>query len=46
MKIKKNPLKLYASPKAVITLFLTLPGKSRVNHIIIRIKNLNEKRGC
>ena len=42
MKVRKNPIKLYASPKAVIAQFLKLPGESRVNNIIQRIKNLND----
>ena len=42
MKIKKNPLKLYASPEAVITQFLSLPGENRTSNIIQRVKNLNE----
>jgi predicted GH43/DUF377 family glycosyl hydrolase len=40
MKIKRNPLKLYASPKAVITQFLSLPGENRISNIIQRVKNL------
>jgi predicted GH43/DUF377 family glycosyl hydrolase len=43
MKISKHPTKLYASAKAVVTLFLNLPGSDRVLHVIQRLKNLNEK---
>src|SRR5580700_4635036 len=43
MKIIKHPLKLYASAKAVITLFLRLPGNDRVHNVVRRLENLNEK---
>ena len=43
MKINKHPIKLFASVKAVITLFLNLPGEDRVKHIVQRVENLNEK---
>ena len=43
MNINKNALRLFASAKAVITLYLTLPGNSRVEHVIIRLEMLNEK---
>jgi predicted GH43/DUF377 family glycosyl hydrolase len=43
MKINKHPIKLYASAKAVITLFLHLPGSDRVVHVIQRLEKLNEK---
>jgi hypothetical protein len=43
MKISKHPTKLYASAKAVVTLFLNLPGSDRVLHVIQRLKNLSEK---
>jgi predicted GH43/DUF377 family glycosyl hydrolase len=43
MKINKHPTKLYASAKAVVTLFLNLPGSDRVLHVIQRLKNLSEK---
>ena len=42
MKINKHPIKLYASAKAVITLFLNLPGEDRIKHIVQRVENLNE----
>jgi predicted GH43/DUF377 family glycosyl hydrolase len=42
MNINKQPLKLYASPKAVITLFLSLPGDDRVKNIIQRIEKWND----
>src|ERR1700688_163413 len=43
MKISKHSIKLYASAKAVVTLFLRLPGTDRVLHVIQRLENLNEK---
>ena len=43
MNINKKSLRLYASAKAVITQFLTLPGTSRVEHVILRLEMLNEK---
>lgn len=43
MVIKKSPLKLYASPKAVIANFLQLPGTNRVQNIISRVTNLSEQ---
>ena len=43
MNINKNSLRLFASAKAVITLYLTLPGNSRVEHVITRLEMLNEK---
>ena len=42
MNIKKNPIKLYASAKAVITQHLSLPGENRISNIIHRVKGLNE----
>lgn len=42
MKIKKNPIRLHAFAKGVITHFLLLPGKDRVSNIINRLKNLSE----
>ena len=42
MKVSKSPIKLYASSKAVIVQFLSLPGKSRVVNIIRRVKNIND----
>ncbi|HEY4936385.1 MAG TPA: hypothetical protein VII44_07385, partial [Puia sp.] len=43
MKISKHPTKLYASAKAVITLFLSLPGSERVQHAVQRLEKLSEK---
>ncbi len=43
MKVTKHPLRLRASPKAVITHFLFLPGNSRVKNIVKRIKDLTEQ---
>jgi predicted GH43/DUF377 family glycosyl hydrolase len=42
MKITKSPIKLYASPKAVIAQFLKLPGENRISNIIQRVKNLSD----
>lgn len=42
MKVDKSPIKLYASPKAVIAQLLNLPGESRITNIIQRVKNLND----
>jgi predicted GH43/DUF377 family glycosyl hydrolase len=42
MKIKRNPIRLYASAKAVITQFLSLPGENRTSDIIHRVKSLQE----
>jgi predicted GH43/DUF377 family glycosyl hydrolase len=42
MNINKNTLRLYASAKAVITQYLTLPGNSRVEHVVMRLDALNE----
>ncbi len=39
--MNKLPLRLYASAKSVITLFLTLPGTDRVNHVIGRLDIMN-----
>ncbi len=41
MKVTKSPIKLNASPKAVIAQFLSLPGEGRITNIIQRVKNLN-----
>ncbi|HLY69777.1 MAG TPA: glycoside hydrolase family 130 protein [Puia sp.] len=43
MKINKHPIKLFASAKAVITLFLHLPGEDRARHIVERMENLDEE---
>jgi hypothetical protein len=42
MNINKHSLQLKASVRAVITLFLKLPGNDRINHIISRIEKLND----
>lgn len=42
MKVIKDPLKLYASPTAVIAGFLQLPGNNRIENIISRVKNLSD----
>lgn len=43
MKVTKHSLKLYASPKAVIAQFLSLPGGNRISNIIRRAEKLNEE---
>src|SRR5579872_4741608 len=43
MNINKNKLRLYASAKAVIAQYLTLPGNSRIEHVIRRLDMLDEK---
>ncbi len=43
MKFTKNDIRFYASPKAVITQFLNLPGNDRVKNIIERVENLRDK---
>lgn len=43
MKIIKNSLRLYADAKAVITLFLHLPGSERVTHVVNRLEKLNKE---
>jgi predicted GH43/DUF377 family glycosyl hydrolase len=42
MDIKKHPLQLRASLKAVITLFLNLPDQERIHQIISRIEKLDD----
>ena len=42
MNIKKSSIRLYVSAKAVIALFLQLPGKDRILHIIKRVATWNE----
>ncbi len=42
MNITKNPIRLLASAKGVITHFLFLPGPDRITNIIRRLKILNE----
>ncbi len=43
MDIRKSSIRLYADPKAVITMFLQLPGNSRVTNIINRVAVMDEK---
>ena len=43
MKIIKKDIRFYASPKAVITQFLYLPGNDRVKNIIERVENLTDE---
>ncbi len=43
MKVTKNSIRLHASAKGVITSFLFLPGKNRVNNVIKRLENLSEE---
>ncbi len=42
MKVIKSSIKLYASPKALITQFLYLPGTDRITNIIKRLAILQE----
>ncbi len=42
MKIQKQPLRLTASPRAVIALFLHLPGEARVLHVVQRVEGMPE----
>jgi len=48
MKITKNSIRLHASAKGVITHFLYLPGKNRINNVIGRLENLTDAEvdGC
>lgn len=43
MKVTKNPIRLHATPRAVITQFLYLPGKHRIKNIVARLIKLDEK---
>ncbi len=43
MIVTKNPLKLYASPRAVIANYLHLPGGNRIVNIIQRLWHLSEE---
>lgn len=43
MKITKNPVRLQATAKGVITLFLSLPGANRITNIIKRVEQLTEE---
>ncbi|MEO5673520.1 MAG: glycoside hydrolase family 130 protein [Chitinophagales bacterium] len=40
MNLTKSSLRLYASPKAVITLFLYLPGSNRITNVVQRVEKL------
>jgi predicted GH43/DUF377 family glycosyl hydrolase len=42
MNINKLPVKLNGSVKAVITLFLKLPGDGRIRHVVQRVENMKE----
>jgi predicted GH43/DUF377 family glycosyl hydrolase len=42
MKVIKNPIKLQATAKAVITQFLYLPGKNRIKNVVTRLQKLDE----
>ncbi|MEP7129402.1 MAG: hypothetical protein ABI729_11060, partial [Chitinophagales bacterium] len=42
MKITKSPVQLFASPKAVILQYLSLPGSERVHHVINRLEKFSE----
>jgi predicted GH43/DUF377 family glycosyl hydrolase len=42
MKIKKSSVQLMASSRAVIALFLNLPGGNRTTHILERLNKLSE----
>lgn len=44
MKVTKKNIRFYASPKAVITLFLHLPGNDRIKNVIERVENLTEEQ--
>src|SRR6476620_10503958 len=43
MEVIKSSIRLLASPKAVIANFLHLPGNSRTQSIIARVKKMNEE---
>ena len=43
MKITKNPVRLHASAKGVITHFLFLPGNNRISNVIQRVESLTEE---
>ncbi len=42
MNINKHIIKLQASVKAVITLFLNLPGDERISHVVQRVADMKE----
>jgi predicted GH43/DUF377 family glycosyl hydrolase len=43
MKITKKNIRLYASPRAVITQFLHLPGNERVKHVVDKIELMDDE---
>ncbi len=43
MNISKQPFKLYASAKAVIALYLSLPGTDRIQHVIQKLEKLSQQ---
>jgi len=43
MNIIKSPLRLYASPKGVITRFLYLPGIKRISNVVRRVEELSKE---
>src|SRR5580700_3439219 len=48
MRISKQSTKLFASAKAVITLYLSLPGEDRIANVVRRVEGLSEDnvRAC
>jgi hypothetical protein len=42
MEINKSPLRLEANVKAVIPLFLNLPGTDRISHIVLGVSKLKK----
>ena len=42
MNVKKHSMRLVASPKAVITQFLYLPGQNRVSNIVNRVLSMDD----
>ncbi len=48
MRISKQSTKLFASAKAVITLYLSLPGEDRIANVVRRVEGLSENnvRAC
>ena len=43
MKVTKNPIRLHASAKGVITSFLFLPGSNRIRNVIKRVQNFSDE---
>jgi hypothetical protein len=43
MKITKKNIRLYASPRAVITQFLHLPGTDRVKNVMDKIELMDDE---